>query len=316
MPIEFAREGVHKPQHERNPSPVVHSVHDEALAAVAPAAGPSAAHPGADAESLATRPGSGDGSPAVRPGSAERHIPGLAQSPTWLQFTLRYLQERIPHTCLLCGGDAGRDRLCEGCRDDLPWHRMPHCPQCALPTADGQLCGACLKRSPAFGRTRSALSYRFPVDQLIQRLKYNGRLAVAPVLGDLLARHVESAPRPDLLIPMPLHPSRIRERGFNHASEIGRHVAINLGLPLDTSLCQRVRDTPPQVALAYDARRRNVRGAFICSSDVSGKRVAVIDDVMTTGTSLDELAKTLKQAGAAEVEAWVVARTLPHGEVV
>lgn len=232
------------------------------------------------------------------------------------QMALGFLKRRIPHTCLLCGGNAGSDRLCSGCADDLPWHRMTQCPQCALPTADGHLCGACLKRPPAFDRIRSALSYRFPVDQLIQRLKYNGRLAAAPVLGDLLAHHVASAPRPDLLIPMPLHPSRIRERGFNHASEIGRHVARHLGLPLTTTLCQRIRDTPPQVALAYDARRRNVRGAFTCNGDVAGKRVALLDDVMTTGTSLDELAKTLKQAGAAEVEAWVVARTLPRGEVV
>jgi ComF family protein len=229
-------------------------------------------------------------------------------------LALRHAHSRFPHICLLCGGNAGSDRLCRGCTDDLPWHRMPHCPQCALPTANGRLCGACLKRPPAFDRTRSALSYRFPVDQLIQRLKYNGRLAAAPVLGDLLARDVESAPHPDLLIPMPLHPSRIRERGFNHASEIGRHVARSLGLPLATTFCQRIRDTPPQVALAYDARRRNVRGAFTCSGDVAGKRIAVIDDVMTTGTSLDELSKTLKQAGATEVEAWVVARTLPHGD--
>jgi ComF family protein len=229
-------------------------------------------------------------------------------------LALKHAHGRFPHTCLLCGGNAGSDRLCRGCSDDLPRHRMAQCPQCALPTADGHLCGACLKRPPAFDRTRAALSYRFPVDQLVQRLKYNGRLAAAPVLGDLLARHVESAPRPDLLIPMPLHPSRVRERGFNHASEIGRSVARHLGLPLTTTLCQRIRDTPPQVALAYDARRRNVRGAFTCSGDVSGKRIAVIDDVMTTGTSLDELAKTLKQAGAAEVEAWVVARTLPRGD--
>jgi len=233
-----------------------------------------------------------------------------------LQMALRFLKQRIPHTCLLCGGNAGSDHLCEGCLDDLPWHRMPHCPQCALPTPDGQLCGACLKHPPAFGRTRAALSYLFPVDQLIQRLKYNGRLAAAPVLGELRARHVESAPRPELLVPMPLHPSRIRERGFNHASEIGRYIARHLDLPLATTHCQRIRDTPPQVALAYEARRRNVRGAFICGGDVSGKRIALIDDVMTTGTSLDELSKTLKQAGATEVETWVVARTLPHGEAV
>jgi ComF family protein len=227
----------------------------------------------------------------------------------------RLAQRLLPHACLLCGSDAGGERLCAGCRGDLPWHRMPQCPQCAMPTADGQLCGACLKRPPAFVRTRAALTYRFPADQLIQRLKYNGRLAAAPVLGDILAEGVGDVPPPDLLVPMPLHPARIRERGFNHAGEIARRLAHALDLPLATGVCRRVRDTPPQVALAYDARRRNVRGAFACNGDVAGKRVAIVDDVMTTGTSLDELAKTLLKAGAAEVEAWVVARTLPKGEV-
>jgi ComF family protein len=110
---------------------------------------------------------------------------------------------------------------------------------------------------------------------------------------------------------MPLHTQRIRERGFNHASEIAREVARRLALPLDLASCQRIRDTPPQMGLKHDARRRNVRGAFACSGEVQGQHIALIDDVMTTGTSLDELAATLKRAGAREVSCWVVARTLP-----
>lgn len=163
-------------------------------------------------------------------------------------------------------------------------------------------------------RTLAAFSYAFPVDQLIQALKYQQRLAIAPVLGRAIARTVHTAARPDVLIPMPLHPKRLQQRGFNHATEIARVVAPELNLPLGGSVCKRVRDTPPQVALAYDQRRRNVRGAFVCHGDVAGKRVALIDDVMTTGTSLDELASMLKQAGAREVEAWVVARTLPRSD--
>ena len=154
----------------------------------------------------------------------------------------------------------------------------------------------------------------FPADRLIPRLKFQGRLAIAPALGECLAKAVEHAPQPDRLIAMPLHPARIRERGFNHASEIARVVARQLGVPLDGDSCQRVRDTPPQMALKYDARRRNVRGAFRCSGDVNGLRIALVDDVMTTGTSLDELAATLKQAGAREVACWVTARTLPPGD--
>jgi ComF family protein len=218
-----------------------------------------------------------------------------------------------PLSCLLCGATSDTQPLCPGCRADLPWHRQPQCPQCAIPTPDGQLCGACLQHPPAFDRTRAALTYAFPLDQMIPRLKYHGQLAIAPVLGECLAQALEHAPRPDRLIAMPLHAARIRERGFNHATEIARTVARQLGLPLDLDSCRRTRDTPPQMGLKHDARRRNVRGAFSCSGEVQGQRIALIDDVMTTGTSLDELAATLKQAGAREVSCWVVARTLAPG---
>lgn len=223
-------------------------------------------------------------------------------------------RQLVPSTCLLCGATAGTEPLCDACLADLPWHRQPQCPRCAIPTPDGQVCGACLKRPPAFDRSRAALAYAFPLDRLIPHLKYSGRLAIAPALGECLATSVASGPRPDCLIPMPLHAKRIRERGFNHATEIAREVAKRLNLPLDTDSCRRIRDTPPQMGLKYDARRRNVRGAFVCTGDVRGRRIALIDDVMTTGTSLDELAKTLKQAGALEVETWVVARTLSPGD--
>lgn len=222
----------------------------------------------------------------------------------------------FPFTCLLCGTTSGTGQLCGACLADLPWHRLPQCPQCAIPTPGGQLCGACLKHPPAFDRTRAALAYAFPLDRLIPRLKYNGQLAIAPALGECLAQAVASGPSPDCLIPMPLHARRIRERGFNHATEIAREVAKRLDLPLDTGSCQRIRDTPPQMGLKHDARRRNVRSAFVCTGDVRGRRIALIDDVMTTGTSLDEMAKTLKQAGALEVETWVVARTPPPGDAV
>jgi ComF family protein len=182
-----------------------------------------------------------------------------------------------------------------------------------LPTPDGQRCGACLKRPPAFDATRAACDYAFPVDRLIQALKYDSRLALAALLGELLAAAAQSMPAPDRLVAMPLHPARIRARGFNPSREIARVVADALAIPLDADSCRRVRDTPPQVALAYAARRRNVRGAFACNARLDGEHVALIDDVMTTGTSLDELAATLKAAGACSVSCWIVARTLPPG---
>jgi ComF family protein len=220
----------------------------------------------------------------------------------------------VPPACLLCGADTGPRPLCAACFDDLPWHVQPRCPRCASPTPDGSVCGACLKRPPAFDRTVAALAYAFPADRLVPRLKYGGQLAAAPVLGTCLAETAADAPRPDRVVAMPLHPARLRQRGFNPAAELARIVAEQLGLPLDADCCRRVRDTPPQVALKYDARRRNVRGAFACSSDVAGLHLALVDDVMTTGTSLDELAATFKRAGAREVSCWVAARTLPPGE--
>lgn len=215
----------------------------------------------------------------------------------------------LPPACLLCGGHA-HAALCAGCRADLPWHSAPACPVCALPSPEGRVCGACLKRPPAYDRTRAALAYAFPLDRLIPHLKYRGRLAVAPALADCLAASLDDAPRPDCLTPMPLHPARLRERGFNHAGEIARGLAQRLDLRLDAALCRRVRDTPPQMRLPLDMRRRNVRGAFECDAAVSGLHVAVVDDVMTTGSSLDALAQSLKRAGAREVSCWVVARAL------
>jgi ComF family protein len=223
------------------------------------------------------------------------------------------IEQFLPRACLLCGATAGSRNLCNACLADLPWHRQPHCPQCATPTPGGQVCGACLKHPPAFERSFAAVAYAFPLDRMIPRLKYHGQLAIAPALGECLAQVVQSSPRPDRLIAMPLHTTRIRERGFNHATEIAREVGKQLGIALDTTSCQRTRDTPPQMGLKHDARRRNVRGAFSCSGEVRGQHIALIDDVMTTGTSLDELASTLKRAGAREVTCWVAARTLPPG---
>ena len=220
----------------------------------------------------------------------------------------------ISPTCLLCGASDCHRSLCPDCLHALPWHTQPQCPQCAAPTPQGRVCGACLKHPPAFDRTVAALAYTFPLTRLIPRLKYHGRLAIGPLLGNCLAQAVAVHPRPDRLIAMPLHAGRIRERGFNHAVEIAREVARQHDIVLDMTSSQRVRDTPPQQGLKHDARRRNVRGAFTCTGNITGQHIALIDDVMTTGTTLDALAATLKRAGAREVTCWVVARTLPPGD--
>lgn len=218
----------------------------------------------------------------------------------------------LPASCLLCGARAQDPLLCASCTADLPWHDDPQCPICALPTGTGDLCGQCLKHPPAFDATYALLAYRFPVNALLQRYKYSGFLAVAHMMGALLARRVADLPRPDLLLPMPLHPDRLKERGFNQAVEMGRLLSTQLQMPMEIRMARRIRPTPPQANLSLKERRRNVRGVFECTARLDGKHVVLLDDVMTTGASLDALAQAVRKAGAARVECWVAARTLPH----
>jgi ComF family protein len=212
--------------------------------------------------------------------------------------------------CLLCGTRAERDGLCAGCRASLPWLPAPRCPTCASPLPVGLTCGQCLARAPVVDRVEAALAYAFPVDGLVQALKYRHHLAVAHCLGELLAGVLEDAQRPDLVVPVPLGAQRLAERGFNQSLEIARVTARRLDLRLAAEGCRRVRDTPPQASLVFAERARNVRRAFVCDVEVHGMRVALVDDVLTTGASLNECARALRKAGAAEVIGWVAARTL------
>ena len=165
-----------------------------------------------------------------------------------------------------------------------------------------------MSQAPAYDATQAALAYEFPADALVQALKFRGELALAPLLAALLAEKLRGE-RVDLVVPVPLSRERLRRRGYNQALEIARHVR---GGTLELALCERTRDAPPQMDLPYEARQRNVRGAFRCTRALGGAIVAVVDDVMTTGATLDEIARTLKGAGAQRVMNWVVARTMPH----
>jgi ComF family protein len=212
--------------------------------------------------------------------------------------------------CVLCAGASGGRLLCAGCAADLP-QVAEACPRCAGPGPGGAQCGACTTRPPQFDATIAPWRYEFPVDRLVLALKFGRRLALAELFGAALAEHTAGR-RVDALVPMPLGRARLAERGFNQALEIARHLARLAGIPLAPQLAHRVRDTAPQTDLPHDARAANVRGAFACEGDAAGRTLAVIDDVMTTGASLEELARTLKRAGAAHVENWVVARTWPR----
>jgi ComF family protein len=229
-----------------------------------------------------------------------------------LNIGLKFNQLLPAQPCLLCGSLSRDGLCCKACNDELPRLSSAHCPTCALPTPAGAICGRCLQHPPGFDHTIAAFSYDFPIDQLIKALKFHERLILVDFLADELAARVTG--RPDCLMAVPLHPTRLQARGFNQSQLLSTRISKRLGIPLLTEVCQRVRDTPPQSALPWKERDKNIRGAFSVRADsgVQGRHVAIIDDVMTTGASLGEIARTLKQAGANEVSAWVVARTLPH----
>ncbi|HQU98021.1 MAG TPA: ComF family protein [Nitrosomonas sp.] len=217
----------------------------------------------------------------------------------------------VDHRCILCDATSNDD-FCIACETELPWFPENHCPICLWPVPTSEVCGACLKKPPAFTRSIAVLRYTFPVDALIRSLKYQSHLAIAPILANLFLKQFNHSlqPLPDLIIPMPLHPIRLRERGFNQAIEISKPIAKRLKIPLMIDHCSRIRDTTPQADLPWSERQKNVHKAFHCDSDLSGQHVAIIDDVMTTGATLNELAKTLRQQGAAEISNWIIARTL------
>ena len=222
----------------------------------------------------------------------------------------------LPQRCELCVARTGDALLCAACAASLPRIAAP-CPVCALPSVGSAVCGGCLTRRPPFAATLAPFAYAFPTDRLLQRIKYGGRIALAEWAGAALAAAVgvslagrTERERPERIVALPLAAERQRERGFNQAREISVHVARGTGLPLAAPLV-RISAGPPQATLPWAERRRNVRGAFAVQSNVRGARIALVDDVMTTGATLAEAARTLINAGAERVECWVVARTLP-----
>jgi ComF family protein len=213
-------------------------------------------------------------------------------------------------SCFLCRG-AAAGLLCAACDAELPRLAGPRCPRCALDSPRGEVCGRCLSEPPHYDATVAALAYEFPADALVHSLKFRGELVLAEHLGTILGQCI-AGQDVDSVIAVPLSADRLRSRGYNQAVEIARHVARR---SVELDLCVRERDTPAQMDLPYAERRRNVRGAFRCTRALPGASVAVVDDVMTTGATLDEIASVLKRAGAARVVNWVVARTFPPADV-
>jgi ComF family protein len=235
---------------------------------------------------------------------AEKTLLPASVAPRW----------RAPSQCETCRS-WGAGPLCADCTGRFA-QPVPRCPRCALPVAGGaMLCGGCLREPPPFERTHCVADYGFPWDRLIAACKFNGRAELAALLAERLAVALgrDGATRPDLIVPVPLSPARLAERGYNQAWEIARRLARSVGVPARADVLERALDTPHQADLNRAQRLLNPRGAFTVPARrrpwVAGHRVALVDDVLTTGATAREATLTLQRAGAAAVDVWVVART-------
>jgi ComF family protein len=234
-----------------------------------------------------------------------------------------------PPRCLLCGGTGMKKGfraldICEFCHSQLPGN-VPACIRCALPlppdlaNSDNIVCGRCQKKPPAFDYSVSLFRYEQPVVWLVKQLKFNERLSHARLLGEMLAAKVEhrlaqknmpDSALPDCILPVPLHKKRLSSRGFNQSIELARFVARKTGLPLELNLIERIRETESQTGLDAGQRRKNLRGAFKVVGPVKYKHVVIVDDVVTTGSTVNELAIILKKVGVERVDVWSITRAL------
>ncbi len=225
------------------------------------------------------------------------------------------LRRLFPRYCRLCGEIAPEDTaLCGPCREALPWYTTP-CRRCAKPMPPLEeatpLCGRCRSNPPVFSHVVAPLRYESPVNRLIAEFKFNAHLATGRLLAQLLLRAVieRDATPPDLVLPTPLHPISLRERGFNQAAELSGHIARELGLPWRSRPLRKIRKTVAQHELKKRQRLVNLRGAITCDADLSGLSIAVVDDIMTTAGTANEISRVLTRSGASDVRLWVVART-------
>ena len=219
-----------------------------------------------------------------------------------------------PRHCFLCHGaiPSHIHGLCEACYADLPLIQHA-CRRCAIPLAasEAEICAQCLQDPPWFDRSIIPFLYATPLQQMTTQLKFQQRMHFLPTLAQLAIEKIllRSAALPELLLPVPLHPRRLKQRGFNQAAELASYFSRHSGVACKDNLCTRQFDTQHQTGLDARARQKNIRNAFQVKPLHQYHHVAIVDDVVTTGSTVNELAKTLKKAGVEKIEVWAIART-------
>ncbi len=235
------------------------------------------------------------------------------------QYTLKAVGDRLlPGACLLCGLCAAHDiDLCAACEQSLP-RLGPHCDICAQPLTRSATCGRCLSKKPSFNTVKAPLLYQYPVDLLLQRFKFKGQLAAGKVLSQLLAKYLKTQivnghyTLPDLLIPVPLHWKKRFARGFNQSEEIARELSQQLNIKYCRHTIKRTLNTPAQHHLSRAERQHIPHQTFApgpASKLLAGANIALVDDVLTTGSTAQALSQRLLKEGAISVEIWLLART-------
>lgn len=252
----------------------------------------------------------------------------------------------FPSCCVLCGTESNRPiDLCQHCENGLP-HNYQCCVHCSIPLINNNccdtLCGECIANPPAFDQCIAPLRYEFPISTLINRFKHQGHFCNSRVLADLLLDRLSSSQStqskktepgieeqslpepnllgenlsgqnhhmlPDLIVPVPLHWKRRFVRGFNQSQWLANYLGRQLNISVDNKLLTRIRNTPPQQQLRRKQRQKNLKGAFQVNDSLNGQHIALIDDVVTTGSTASELARLLKKTGASRVDVWCLART-------
>lgn len=220
----------------------------------------------------------------------------------------------FPGRCLICGAASQQTLdLCSGCASELPENQFC-CPVCALPPGVGLntaiVCGACLSSPPPYRHCVAPMRYEFPVNLLINRFKHHGKFSAAALLSEYLLRRLKTEHElPDVLVPVPLHWRRCWQRGFNQASWLAHYLGRRLGIPVNPRTLRRTRYTQQQQGQHRSERLANLKGAFDLRGHVAGKTIAVVDDVVTTGSTINEVSRLLIAGGATRVDVWCLART-------